>query len=231
MDAPGAGDCEARIETWGQPTLALSSAAYVAAGLYLVWWARGRADVNRGEVWLFAAGLAAAGVGSIDYHGPAVGPEPLLHDGGLAIALAIAFGIDLSRLGAGRRALWALGIGTGVLLGIIALQPTWSPALAGVAAVGLVGAEAAVYRRGLRRIGAPIAVAAGLLVSGAVVFALSRTGGPLCRPESLLQGHALWHLATAGALAAWGISALPDPALEHGGDPGEASDQANRLQL
>jgi len=70
-----------------------------------------------------------------------------------------------------------------------------------------------------------------LLVSGAVVFALSRTGGPLCRPESLLQGHALWHLATAGALAAWGISALPDPALEHGGDPGEASDQANRLQL
>ncbi len=224
MDAPGAGDCEARIEPWGQPALALSSGAYIAAGLYLVWWARGRSDVRPGQVWLFAAGLAAAGVGSMDYHGPALGPEPLLHDGGLAIALAIAFGIDLSRLGASRRTLWGLGVGTGVLLGIIALHPTWSPALAGVAAVGLVGAEAAVYRRGLRRIGAPIITAAALLAGGAIVFALSRTGGPLCHPDSWFQGHAVWHLATAAALAAWGVSALPDR------EPDDLSDGAHRLR-
>ncbi|MFM2438871.1 MAG: hypothetical protein RLZ55_1696 [Actinomycetota bacterium] len=234
VDAPGTGDCEARIEPWGQPVLALSSGAYIAAGVYLVWWARGRADVHRGELWLFAAGLAAAGLGSMDYHGPAVGPEPLLHDGGLAIALAVAFGIDLRRLGAGRRTLWGLGIGTGILLALIAAQPTWSPAVAGVAAVGLVAAETAVYRRGLRRFGRPLAVAAGLLAAGAAVFALSRTGGPLCRPDSLLQGHAFWHVATAAALAAWGVSALPDAG--RGGaprgrrsTPEDLSDGAHRL--
>jgi hypothetical protein len=32
---------------------------------------------------------------------------------------------------------------------------------------------------------------------------LTRTGAPLCRPESLLQGHAAWHALTALAIALW----------------------------
>jgi hypothetical protein len=44
------------------------------------------------------------------------------------------------------------------------------------------------------------------LIAGAaaiVVNILTRTGAPLCRPSSLLQGHAAWHVLTAIAIAAW----------------------------
>ena len=42
-----------------------------------------------------------------------------------------------------------------------------------------------------------------LAVMGAAagVHASSRTDGPLCRPDSVLQGHALWHVLSAAA--AW----------------------------
>jgi hypothetical protein len=46
---------------------------------------------------------------------------------------------------------------------------------------------------------------------------LTRTGAPLCRPESLLQGHAAWHALTALAIALW----LAPP----GGDGADAADR------
>ncbi len=47
------------------------------------------------------------------------------------------------------------------------------------------------------------AVVVGAL--GAAVWVASRQGGALCDPESLVQGHAVWHVlaATALALSAW----------------------------
>jgi hypothetical protein len=48
------------------------------------------------------------------------------------------------------------------------------------------------------------AVGLAALVGGVVVYLRSRTGGPWCDPDALLQGHALWHVATAVALAALG---------------------------
>ena len=42
------------------------------------------------------------------------------------------------------------------------------------------------------------------LVLGVIINGLSRTGGPLCRPESLLQGHAAWHVLSAASLAGLG---------------------------
>ena len=43
---------------------------------------------------------------------------------------------------------------------------------------------------------------AGLAVYGIgqVIWLLSRDGAPLCDPDSLLQGHALWHLTSAAAV-------------------------------
>ena len=38
---------------------------------------------------------------------------------------------------------------------------------------------------------------------GAIANVLSRTGAPLCRPDSLLQGHAVWHVLTAVGAALW----------------------------
>jgi hypothetical protein len=44
--------------------------------------------------------------------------------------------------------------------------------------------------------------AAGLTAAAAALHALSRTGGPLCSCHSRLQGHAVFHVLAAAALAA-----------------------------
>jgi len=64
-----------------------------------------------------------------------------------------------------------------------------------------VAALAVVWRR--RSFPRPPAVAVVALALGAVVNVLSRTGAPLCRPDSPLQGHALWHVLTAVGAALW----------------------------
>ena len=57
-----------------------------------------------------------------------------------------------------------------------------------------------------------------LLAGGGVCWALGRSGGPWCRPGSLLQAHAAWHLLAACAIFLWlrrghsedgGASAIP----------------------
>lgn len=214
-DLPGSGDCETRVEVWGQPALLASSASYLVAALFVVWWARRhnstRAAIPSAQVWAFAAGLVLAGLGSMDYHGPAVGPEPLLHDAGLAVALVAALSIDLAQLGVqrSRRLIGLVGL-TVVAIGIIAVFPAISPALAAVAAVGLVIAEFLVYRRGIRAPGPALYAGLGALALGVAIFSVSRTGGPLCDPDSWFQGHGVWHVLTAVALALWAVTALPD---------------------
>jgi len=48
--------------------------------------------------------------------------------------------------------------------------------------------------------------------AGAACWWAGRTAGPWCDPDSLLQGHAAWHLLTAFALGAWAVAALDPPA-------------------
>jgi hypothetical protein len=55
-------------------------------------------------------------------------------------------------------------------------------------------------RRSLRWPPVTAAIAGGAAIA---VNLLTRTGAPLCRPESLLQGHAAWHALTALAIALW----------------------------
>jgi hypothetical protein len=42
-----------------------------------------------------------------------------------------------------------------------------------------------------------------LLAAGGLFWALGRSGGPWCRPSSLLQAHAAWHLLAAAAIVLW----------------------------
>jgi hypothetical protein len=46
-------------------------------------------------------------------------------------------------------------------------------------------------------------VAAGLGAVAATIHGVTRTDGPACRPDSLLQGHGAWHLLSATSLALW----------------------------
>jgi hypothetical protein len=65
--------------------------------------------------------------------------------------------------------------------------------------------------RPMRRAGTGRRVMAtgGLAALAAVGFVAGRTGSPLCDPDSLVQLHAVWHLAGAAALAIWGTVLWP----------------------
>jgi hypothetical protein len=165
--ALGAGDCERLGDGLiGQPVNTASALAYVAVGAWLI--GRGRRTTVA-----FGLAVAAAGVGSVDYHGPGSPAARLLHDGGLyAVVGFVAWHEVARRVGAGPAAL------------------DWTPG------------RRAAYRAAL-----------GVAAAGAACWWLGRTASPLCRPDSLLQGHAAWHLLSAAALAVWAGAVLaPGPA-------------------
>jgi len=96
--ALGAGDCERLHDGLiAQPVNTASALAYVAVGAWLV----GRG--HRGTV-AFGLAVAAAGVGSVDYHGTGSAAARLLHDGGLyAVVGLVAWHEVARRVGPGRR--------------------------------------------------------------------------------------------------------------------------------
>jgi hypothetical protein len=69
-----------------------------------------------------------------------------------------------------------------------------------IAALAATIVLTAAVRRSLPRPPTVAVVTFGVAVA---INLLTRTGAPLCRPHSLLQGHAAWHVLTAVALAAW----------------------------
>ncbi|HEX4907743.1 MAG TPA: hypothetical protein VFW32_04060, partial [Actinomycetes bacterium] len=151
-----------------QPVNTASALAFVAVGAWLVG-RRRRADQRQGPLLVFGVAVAAAGVGSVDYHGPGSPAARLLHDGGLYAVVGFVAVAEVARLvGRGR----------------------------------LAPGRRVAYRAAL-----------ALAAAGAACWWLGRTASPWCDPDSLLQGHAAWHLLAAAALAAWAVAAL-DPAAQ-----------------
>jgi hypothetical protein len=167
--ALGAGDCERLHDGLiAQPVNTASALAYVAVGAWLL----GRRQVG------FGVAVAAAGVGSVDYHGPGSPAARLLHDAGLyAVVGFVAWQEIARRVGRARRA------------------------RAGVPWVGWTPRRRTAYRAAL-----------AATAAGAVGWWAGRTQSPWCDPDSLLQGHAAWHLVGAFALACWAVAALDPPA-------------------
>jgi hypothetical protein len=212
--ALAAGDCERLHDGLvAQPVNTASALAYVAVGALLVGRGLragpgGRPVPGRGGTVAFGLAVAAAGVGSVDFHGPGSPAARFLHDAGLCAAVSFVAVHDLARLAGARRLAvpaWAATAGAGGLL--LGLLPRAGGALAGALGL-LVGAgEVAVARRRPRG-GAAYRAGVAALAVGAACWWLGRTGGPLCDPDSPLQGHAAWHLLTASALTAWAQATL-----------------------
>jgi hypothetical protein len=212
--ALGGADCE----TWRpgflhQPVNALSSLAFAVAGLWVA--ARpgaGRADRVGGAV--YAGALIGNGVGSFLYHGPGWLGSAFVHDAAIpAVLLFIAVeDVALLRGWTSRRRLRAYASGLGAAWSVLAVVPT-----AGVAVTALTGTLAAAAEVRLavtaarrrdpgvrpRLARAPTMLTLGIAgLAGAAVVA-GRTGSPLCHPDSLLQGHAVWHVLAAATLLGW----------------------------
>jgi len=87
----------------------------------------------------------------------------------------------------------------------------WAARLDGIAVAVLVAALGAHLWWPCRRPGAPAGTRAAaarllpwlLLALGGLCWALGRSSGPWCRPTSLLQAHAAWHLLAAAAIFLW----------------------------
>jgi hypothetical protein len=200
-----AGDCERiRAGLLAQPVNTLSAAGYLLAGGWLLRM-RGRPDVPRRYRW-FAAAVAANGVGSGLYHGAGWAASGWCHDVA-AISAPVFVAVD----GLGSLRDWpdrtvtrvAL-VTTGFAAAAVLARPATNPVLlTAVTAAGL--AEVAARRpAGRGRV-----VMLGALAVALPAYLLGRSGGPLCRPDSLLQPHALWHLLTAAAMAGWAADKLP----------------------
>jgi hypothetical protein len=209
----GAGDCERlRDGLVAQPVNTASALAYLLAAAWLARRGARRDAGSRREALAFGLAVAAAGAGSVDFHGPGSSAARWLHDAGLAAAVSFVAVHDLAGLAGARRRVvpaWAAVAGAGGVL--LALAPGAGGALAG--ALGLAVAAGEVAARGRRAGWSPRQRAVwrggvAALAVGAACWWLGRTGGPLCDPDSPLQPHAAWHLLTAFALAAWGEAVL-----------------------
>lgn len=106
--------------------------------------------------------------------------------------------------------LWRRGRRTAALLAATAgVGSAWFHAAPSGAAswahdIGLYGlvAVAAIEVWHSLTIRRPPVLAAALFGVGLLVWFFSRTGGVLCNPDSMLQGHALWHGVAALAVVA-----------------------------
>lgn len=210
----GASDCEWLLDDafLAQPVNAVSSLAYVVAGLWVLAEAARRDGTERSTQKVFGAALVAVGVGSVAFHGPQPPGARLVHDLAIAAVFAVVAGRAARAWGRRpERAGLAVAAGLTVVFGVLmAIRPDAGPPATGALAVAAVAAEAWVHRTGLRlpvRTGT-FGIAAGLAVAGAVVNALGRTDAPWCDPISLLQPHAAWHVLTAVALGLYGKAAF-----------------------
>ncbi|HXP13875.1 MAG TPA: hypothetical protein VN907_01030 [Actinomycetes bacterium] len=94
--ALGAGDCE-RLHGGlvAQPVNTASALAYVAVGAWLV--GRGLREGPGRPLAVVGLAVVAAGVGSVDYHGPGSPAARLLHDGGLYAVVGLVAWHELAR--------------------------------------------------------------------------------------------------------------------------------------
>ena len=180
VDLPGAAaDCERITTGWaGQPVNMFTSIAFVAAAISLFGFRR----PVQGAVML------AIGVGSVAFHGPMPSWGEWLHDASVLAAL----GLVILPTEQGTR--WVFPIAG--LAAALAVDPRWGDYSAAGLTVVAVGSVAV---RGGERSWLPLTIV-GL---GALVGRLAATGGPWCDPDTIWQGHGLWHLAAALALWIW----------------------------
>lgn len=140
--------------------------------------------------------VASVGVGSIAFHGPMPFWGEFIHDVSIALTLVWVLLVETQRT-----RFWPLGFAVAAAASI---TPVVADPVQAVLAVVVLAAVALPIPQRPRRF-----QAVAILAVGGLVGTLSRTGGPFCNPESIWQGHGIWHLAAAASLAIWGLAIRP----------------------
>ena len=196
-----------------QPTNTLSTLAYFLAGALLLSRALTGRSQARAMCIVYALTVVGVGVGSAAFHGPMPAWGRFAHDLSIAAVLAFVIGEDISlaRRTKVARGLVIFGALTGVSVVVLAAWPDAADGLDVLLVTGAVAAGIAAARSPAVSVTVDARVwiaAAGVLAVGATLNALGRTGGPFCEPDSLVQLHAVWHVATAFVLWLYGVAVL-----------------------
>ncbi|GMR02931.1 MAG: hypothetical protein BMS9Abin20_1285 [Acidimicrobiia bacterium] len=204
----GGSDCETiGSGVLAQPVNAISSLAYAVVGLFVLAWALRVAGTERIVRVVFGLLMIATGTGSVMFHGTQGPASQFSHDITFLVTVWFLAVLNVAEAyGSKRWVGWsAFGAGAGVLAVSLALYPGITNVLMVGVVVALVGADIALHRRGRIRsgwyVGALVAV-----ITAVAMFILGRTGGLVCDPGSIFQGHALWHLLSAAALGAYFVA-------------------------
>jgi uncharacterized membrane protein YfcA len=208
-------DCEhCRPGLISQPANTISSLAYVIAGADMMRRARRGSDRTERSLDL-ARGAATIGVGlgSVAYHGPGGRLGKWTHDASL-VSMLLLGDLRVARHLRPDTAVPDLALVAVPAVATFVTQPRLSDASQATAAVATVTAQVArairVQRGGNVR---PRHLATvGLFAVAAAAHGLGRTGMPLCRPQSLLQPHAAWHVLSAAAIWRESIDLAEAPA-------------------
>lgn len=199
--------CEAaRDGAVKQPANAWSSLAFTLAGFYVAaraWRLRREAGYSPGKAALYAAALVVIGLGSAFYHATLTFAGQFFDVMGMYLLATFLVVADLQMLGWVRRNWFGriyISLNLALAAGLIWL-PEARRWLFLILIVIVILFEALLRQLGrLRRTTLWFGLALGAFGLAFVVWNLDN-GRVWCAPESLLQGHALWHLL--GALAGW----------------------------
>ena len=210
-----------------EPVYAVTSLAFVVAAVWILLAARRRRRAGEDAAQAvpvagYALLVAGVGVGSVIQHGPDPGWSDVAHDLPLLATLAFIAADAAADLIGRPRGWWWWAAPTALLLPLVIAAPRPGDlAQVGVAGVAIGLTLVRAWRRpDLRRaIGRSLA----LLAVGGIVGTLSRPSGPLCDPDSIWQGHGVWHILAAAGLATLAPAigrrrGEAGPALDHDAD-------------
>jgi len=204
----GESDCE----TLGdgllvQPINAVSSLTFSIIGLVAIWWATRVEGHERIVRIVFGVLMVLTGVGSVMFHGPQGPGSKFAHDVTFLVTIWFVATINITETYRWKRAAgWSVFAAGGLVLSLaLVLWPGLTNMLMIATVISLVASDIALHRRGRTRTWWYVASLVVIVTAGAM-FVLGRTGAPLCDPDSLFQGHALWHLLAAVAIGAYFVA-------------------------
>jgi len=204
----GGSDCETiGSGVLAQPVNAISSLAYAVVGLFVLAWALRVSGHERTVRIVFGLLMVATGAGSVMFHGTQGPASQFSHDITFLVTVWFLAVANVSEAYRSKRWVgWSVFAAGSVVLALsLALYPGITNVLMVGVVLALVGADIALHRRGRIRTGWYVASLITVIIAVAM-FILGRTGGLVCEPGSILQGHALWHLLSAAALGAYFVA-------------------------
>jgi hypothetical protein len=203
-----------------QPSNAWSNMGFVAIGLLVLADAgrrsgSGRIAAQARAAWLYGAVAVFLGLGSFAFHGSMRAWGGYVDVLSMHAFIAYVLTYDLDRI---HRWSWGRFVGSfSSLLIIFAaliafIPPEHGKTLFAGFVVLVLLVEAAVSYPRLRPWSNVVLdprrmpwfwTGLGLFITANIIWNLSRTDAVWCNPDSLIQGHALWHLLTAASVGAF----------------------------